>query len=60
MVSYLDAGSASMLGAALAGGVAGLVVLGRVYWHRFLGIFSARHREAARDAAEELVGPADD
>ena len=32
----------------------------RADWHRFLGIFSARHREAARNAAEELVGPADD
>lgn len=60
MFSYLDAGSVSMLAAAITGGVAGLVVLGRVYWHRFLGIFSAKHRAAAAEAAAELVGTDDE
>ncbi|MEM9467399.1 MAG: hypothetical protein AAGA90_18640 [Actinomycetota bacterium] len=56
MFAYLDAGTGSVLLAAFAGGVAGIGVLGRVYWHRFLGIFSKKHRQAAADAAAELVG----
>ena len=59
MLSYLDAGSVSMLMAAIAGGVAGIAVLGRVYWHRFLGIFSKKHRLAAQEAAAELLGTDD-
>jgi hypothetical protein len=59
MLSYLDAGSASMLAAAVAGGAAGLVVLARVYWHRILGVVSKKHREQARAAAAQLVGTSD-
>ena len=47
MYAYLDAGTGSVLLAAFAGGAAGIAVLGRVYWHRFLGIFSKKHRAAA-------------
>lgn len=62
MLGYLDASTGSIIAAALAGGLAGVTVLGRLYWHRFLGIFSKKHREAAVDAAAELVGdsPGDD
>ena len=62
MFGYLDAGTGSMVAAALAGGVAGVAVLGRVYWHRLLGIFSKKHRSAAEETATELVGdrPGDD
>ena len=61
MYAYLDAGTGSVLLAAFAGGAAGIAVLGRVYWHRFLGIFSKKHRAAADAAAAELVGdPAGD
>jgi hypothetical protein len=56
MLSYLDAGSASMLAAAVAGGAAGIVVLLRVYWHRVLGVFSKKHRVRADEAAAQLVG----
>ena len=56
MCGYLDLGTGSMLAGALAGGVAGVAVLGRVYWHRFLGLFSKKHRVAAEEAAAELVG----
>lgn len=56
MFAYLDAGTGSVLLAAFAGGAAGITVLGRVYWHRFLGIFSKKHREAAAEATAELVG----
>ncbi len=45
-----------MLVAALAGGAAGLSVLIRLYWHRFLGVFSKSHREKATETAEQLTG----
>jgi hypothetical protein len=60
MFAYLDAGSGSMLAAAVAGGAAGIAVLFRVYWHRFLGLFSRKHRTAADEAASELVAGVDD
>lgn len=49
-----------MLGAALVAGGAGLVVLTRMYWHRFMGIFSKKHRAQAEELAEQLVGEAED
>ena len=59
MIAYLDASSGSLLVAALAGGFAGLAVLFKFFGHKFLGIFSPRHRAAARAAKDELV-PTDD
>lgn len=56
---YLDPGSGSMILAAAAGGVAGMAVLGRLLWNRFLGLFSARRREAAERDREALLGIAD-
>ena len=60
MFAYLDAGTGSMLAAALAGGAAGIAVFIRLYWHRFLGIFSSKHREHAKEAAEQLTGDSQD
>jgi hypothetical protein len=37
--AYLDLGTGSMVLQALLGGVAGLVVIGRLYWNRFLAFF---------------------
>jgi hypothetical protein len=34
VIAYLDPGSGSMLLQALAGGVAGFAVIGRLYWRR--------------------------
>jgi hypothetical protein len=34
VVGYLDAGSGSMIMQALAGGLAGVAVVGRLYWRR--------------------------
>ena len=34
MLAYLDPGAGSLILQALAGGVAGLVVVGRLYWAR--------------------------
>ena len=44
------------MGAALVAGGAGLVVLMRMYWHRFIGLFSKKHRAQADELAEQLVG----
>ena len=60
MNAYLDAGTGSMIAAALAGGVAGIGVLFRMYGNRFLGIFSKKRREAAERERAELVGAGDD
>jgi hypothetical protein len=59
MVSYLDPGTGGMIAAALAGGVAGFMVLVKMYWHRFLGIFSKKHRAQAEDARAQLVTDSD-
>lgn len=48
-----------MIAAALAGGLAGVGVLFRMYGNRFLGIFSKKHRERARDTAAALSGAPD-
>ena len=51
MLSYLDASTGSMLMAAVAGGAAGIAVLVRMYWHRFLGVFSKKHKARPRRAS---------
>ena len=56
MLSYLDAGSGTMIIAALAGGAAGVGVLFRMYSNRFLGLFSKKRRAEADRAREELIG----
>jgi hypothetical protein len=56
MLSYLDPGTGSMILAAFAGGLAGFVVLMRMYWHRVLGVFSKKHRAQAEAAQAQLVG----
>jgi hypothetical protein len=55
MFGDLDAGSGRMIVAALAGGLAGIVVLVKLYWNRFLGIFSKKRRSRAEDLSSELV-----
>jgi hypothetical protein len=39
MFAYLDPGAGSMILQALAGGVAGLAVFGRLYWGRLKRVF---------------------
>ncbi len=43
--AYLDPGSGSMLLQLLLGGVAGLVVVIKLYWHRLLVKFGIRKNE---------------
>lgn len=56
MLSYLDAGTGSMLMAAFAGGAAGIGVLLRLYGHRILGVFSKKHKAQAEETFGELMG----
>jgi hypothetical protein len=56
MLSYLDASTGSMLMAAFAGGAAGIGVLLKMYGHRFLGLFSKKHKAQAEDSFGELMG----
>lgn len=56
MFAYLDAGTASVIMAALAGGLAGVAVLFKMYYHKFLGIFSKKHRRTAEQAEADLLG----
>ena len=58
MLSYLDAGTGSMLMAAFAGGAAGIGVLLRMYGHRILGVFSKKHKAQAEESFGELMGKA--
>jgi hypothetical protein len=60
MYAYLDPATGSMMGAALVAGGAGLVVLVRMYWHRFIGLFSKKHRAQADELAEQLTGEHED
>ena len=44
-----------MIAAAFAGGAAGIGVLVKMYSHRFLGIFSKKHRRQADETRAQLV-----
>jgi hypothetical protein len=53
--AYLDPGTGSMILQVLLGGVAGLALVGKLYWHKFLSLFGLRKDEAeiaAHDAPE--------
>ena len=56
MFAYLDAGSMSVIAAALAGGAAGVAVMLRMYGNKILGVFSKKHRRKAEIAEGELLG----
>ena len=53
--SYLDANSGSMILAAVAGGAAGIAVLLKLYWNRFLGLFSKNRKAKAEEARAQLL-----
>lgn len=46
--AYLDPGTGSILLQALLGGFAGMALVGRLYWHRFL-VLIGRRRDAPPD-----------
>jgi hypothetical protein len=41
-LAYLDPGSGSMIMQALAGGIAGFAVVGKMYWRRIKRVFVRR------------------
>jgi hypothetical protein len=49
-LAYLDANSGSMIAAAVAGGLAGVAVVVKLWWRRVTGVFSPKRRAAARAA----------
>ncbi len=46
--AYLDPGTGSMLLQLALGGIAGLLVIGKLYWARFVGLF----RQESTDTAD--------
>ncbi len=53
--AYIDPGTGGMLSQLITGGVAGLLVLVRLYWSRIAGLFrrsSAPHTSATPSPAE--------
>ena len=50
--AYLDPGSGSMLLQILLGGTAGLAVLLKLYWHRFLLLFGIQQPQTAEQAVQ--------
>lgn len=42
--AYLDPASGSMFLQLILGGLAGIAVLGKLYWHKFLGLFGVKKR----------------
>jgi hypothetical protein len=61
--AYLDPGTGSMMLQLLLGGIAGAMVVGKVYWHRVRGFvtsrFSDRSDEAARSTHASASSGAD-
>jgi hypothetical protein len=51
--AYLDPGTGSMILQLLLGGIAGLAIAGRLYWHKFLSLFGLS--KPARDVKAETV-----
>jgi hypothetical protein len=53
-LAYLDANSGSMIMAAIAGGLAGIAVLIKLWWRRFTALFSPERwaRAKATEAAK--------
>ncbi len=49
--AYLDPGSGSMLLQLVLGGLAGLAVIAKLYWHRLLGLFG-RHSPQEESESE--------
>jgi hypothetical protein len=51
--AYLDPGTGSMVLQLLLGGVAGAIVILKLYWRRFVGLFRGNTREEAENSSSE-------
>lgn len=47
--AYLDPGTGSMILATILGGVAGLLVMAKVFWHRILAAFGVGKQDEDKD-----------
>ena len=50
--AYLDPGTGSLLLQVILGGVAGLLVAGKLMWARILGLFGIAKNESPEDGSE--------
>ena len=59
--AYLDPGSGSMLLQLVLGGLAGLAVIAKLYWHRLLGLFGmhAQQEESDSETNSASLTPSD-
>ena len=48
--AYLDPGSGSMLLQLVLGGLAGLAVIAKLYWHRLLALFGRHSQQEESDS----------
>lgn len=46
---YMDPGSGSLLLQIILGGLAGLAVAGKLFWHRLVSLFRPQRRESESD-----------
>ena len=53
--AYLDPGTGSMILQILLGGVAGVAVAGRFYWHKLLSLFGMEPKAPQADEAEDQL-----
>jgi hypothetical protein len=51
--AYLDPGTGSIILQVLLGGVAGVALVGKLYWHKFLSLFNA---DPQVEKAKQLSG----
>lgn len=50
--AYLDAGTGSMILQVLLGGIAGLLIAGKLYWYKFLSLIGIKRGEHVPEDAE--------
>jgi hypothetical protein len=55
--AYLDPGTGSMILQVLLGGVAGLALAGKLYWHKFISLFGTKTNAEAELAESEPTEP---
>lgn len=53
--AYLDGGTGSMILQVLLGGMAGLAVAGKLYWHKLLMLLRIRRRSPTTETEEKTL-----
>ena len=51
--AYLDPGTGSMVLQVVLGGIAGIAILGKLFWNRFKAFFQFNKNKNARDEKKE-------